>query len=133
MFAATKKGGMANITAPDVCKTTVGPAVVPIPYPNIAQLPMAVPTATKVFIDGALALTKESKIPSSNGDEAGASGGGGVVSAKVMGPTQFVMSSQKVKIEGKPAVRLNDLCKLNDGNTVGMHAAPSQLKVMIMS
>ena len=69
----------------------------------------------------------------SNGDEPGASGGGGVVSSKVMGPAEYIMSSMKVKLEGNPAVRMTDTVKINDGNTIGMDAAPSQTKMMIMS
>lgn len=133
MFATTRAGGMLNITAPDVCKTVVGPSVVPIPYPNIGMPPSGNPAAMKVFIVGAQALTKASKTVPTNGDQPGASGGGGVVSAKIMGPAEYIMSSMKVKIEGNPAVRLTDMVKLNDGNTVGLNCAPSQTKVMIPS
>ena len=133
MFATTIAGGMQNITAPDVCKTVVGPAVVPIPYPDIGVPSCATPTALKVFIVGALALTKMSKTMPTNGDQAGASGGGGVSSNTIMGPAEYIMSSMKVKIEGNPAVRLTDTVKLNNGNTIGLNCAPSQSKVMIMS
>ena len=133
MFATTIAGGMQSITAPDVCNTVVGPAVSPIPYPDIGVPSSATPTATKVFIAGALALTKASKTEPTNGDQPGASGGGGVVSTKIMGAAEYIMSSMKVKIEGNPAVRLTDTMKLNEGNTVGLNCAPSQTKVMIMS
>jgi hypothetical protein len=133
MFATTIAGGMQSITAPDVCNTVVGPAVSPIPYPDLGVPSSAMPTATKVFIVGGLALTKASQVVPSTGDEAGVSGGGGVVSAKIMGATQYITSSMKVMIEGNPAVRLTDSMKLNDGNTVGLNCAPSQTKVMIMS
>jgi hypothetical protein len=33
----TQKSDGTVVTAPDVCKTPVGSAVVPIPYPNIAK------------------------------------------------------------------------------------------------
>ena len=52
---------------------------------------------------------------------------------KVMGCVEYIMSSMKVKLEGNPAVRLTDTVKINDGNTVGMNAAPSQTKVMVMN
>ena len=133
MFATTIAGGMQSITVPDVCKTVVGPAVVPIPYPDMGMPPTGSPTATKVFIVGALALTKASKSQPTNGDEPGASGGGGVVSSKIMGPAEYIMSSMVVKIEGNPAVRLTDTMKLNDGNTIGLNAAPSQTAVMVLS
>jgi len=133
MFATTKAGGQDMVNAPDVCKTVVGPAVVPTPYPTVGMPPTGNPTTTKVFIAGAPALTKASKAMPTNGDQPGASGGGGVVSGKVMGAAEYILSSMKVKLEGNPAVRLNDMVKLNDGNTVGMDIAPSQSKVMIMS
>ena len=133
MFATTRAGGMDNITVPDICKTVVGPAVVPLPYPDMGVPSAANPTAMKVFIVGAQALTKMSKVIPTNGDQPGASGGGGVVSSKIMGPAEYIMSSVKVKIEGNPAVRLSDMVKLNDGNTIGMTAAPSQTKVMVMA
>jgi Domain of unknown function (DUF4150) len=133
MQATTKAGGQVTITAPDICKTVVGPSVVPTPYPSLGMPSTGNPTTKKVFIDGAMALTKASKIQPVSGDEAGASGGGGVVSNKVMGCVEYIMSSLKVKLEGNPAVRLTDTVKINDGNTVGMNAAPSQTKVMVMS
>jgi hypothetical protein len=133
MFAVTKMAGQATITAPDMCKTVVGPSVVPMPYPTLGMPATGMPTTLKVFIAGSPALTKASKITPSNADQPGASGGGGVVSSKVMGPIEFIMSSMKVKLEGNPAVRMTDTVKINDGNTIGMEAAPSQTKVMIMS
>jgi hypothetical protein len=133
MFATTRAGGMDNITAPDVCKTVVGPSVVPIPYPDMGMPPSANPTALKVFIVGAQALTKMSQVVPTNGDQPGASGGGGVVSSEIMGPAEYIMSSMTVKIEGNPAVRLTDTVKLNNGNTIGLNSAPSQTKVMILS
>jgi Domain of unknown function (DUF4150) len=133
MYGTTKAGGMQSSTVPDMCKTMVGVAVVPMPYPCMGNPAGASPTATKVYFCGALTLTSESKTQPTNGDEAGASGGGGVKSGKIDGPAAYTSSSGKVKIEGNPAVRLNDTMTLNDGNTVGMNSAPSQTKVMIMS
>ncbi len=133
MFATTQAGGLDSVTAPDVCKTQVGPANVPIPYPNLGVPSGGMPVTIKVFIVGAPALTKASKVSPTNGDEAGASGGGGVVSGKIMGPAEYITSSMKVKLEGKPAVRLTDMIKTNDGNTIGLNSAPSQTKVMVMS
>ncbi len=133
MFCTTVAGGMQNITAPDVCKTLMGTAVVPMPYMDMGVPSSAMPTAITVFVTGALALTKMSQTIPTNGDQAGASGGGGVVSSTIMGPAQYIMSSMTVKIEGIPAVRLTDSMKLNNGNTIGLNCTPSQTKVMIMS
>ena len=133
MFATTKSAGTAMITVPDMCKTVVGPAVVPLPYPTTGMAATGEPTAIKVFIVGAQALTKMSQIMPTNGDQPGASGGGGVVSSEIMGPAQFIMSSMKVKIEGMPAVRMTDTMKINNGNTIGLDSVPSQSKVMVLT
>ncbi len=131
MFAVTKQNGQC-MAMPDVCKTPVPPgAPVPMPYPNISMPMMGNPATLKVMICGMPALTKASKIPMSNGDQPGVAGG--VASSKIMGPTEFILSSMKVKLEGNPAVRLGDTTKQNDGNAVGAVLAPSQAKVMVMS
>ena len=130
MFAVTKQNGQC-MAMPDVCKTPVPPAgPVPIPYPNIAMPMMGRPCTLKVLISGMPALTKASKIPLSNGNQAGVAGG--VVSGKIMGQAEFVSGSQKVKLEGNPAIKLGDPTKQNDGNTVGAVLVPSQAVVMIM-
>lgn len=131
MFAVTKENGQC-MGMPDTCLTPAPPAPpVPTPYPNIAMPMMGNPATVKLLVHGMPALTKASKIPLSNGDQAGVSGG--VASGKVMGEAEFVMSSQAVKFEGNFAVRLGDTTKQNGGNTVGNVLAPSQPVVMIMS
>lgn len=131
MFAVTKQAGQC-MGVPDVCLTPAPPGPpVPTPYPNIAMPMMGNPATTKVLICGAPALTKASTISISSGDEAGANGG--TASGTVMGAVEFVMSSQKVKLEGNFAVRLGDSTKHNGGNTVGAVLAPSQSVVMVMS
>jgi hypothetical protein len=91
---------------------------------------MGMPCALKVMVCGMPALTKASKIPLSNGDQPGVIGG--VISSKVMGATEFLLGSLKVKIEGNPGVKLGDATKQNDGNIVGAVLVPSQAVVMIM-
>ncbi|WP_213307582.1 DUF4150 domain-containing protein [Paraburkholderia sacchari] len=131
MFAVTKENGQC-MGMPDVCLTPAPPAPpVPVPYPNIAMPMMGNPATTKVLIHGMPALTKASKINLSSGDEPGVNGG--VASGTDMGVMEFVMGSQKVKLEGNPAVRLGDMTKHNGGNAVGNVLAPSQPVVMIMS
>ena len=120
------------MSVPDICKTPAPPAPpVPIPYPNMAMPPMGNPATMKVLICGMPALTKASKITISSGDEAGLAGG--VVSGKNMGAAEFILSSLVVQLEGNPAVRLSDLTKHNEGNTIGMVQAPGQVVVMVMS
>ena len=83
------------------------------------------------MICGMPALTKASKCQPTNGDQGGVSNG--VVSGKIMGPTEYIMGSMKVKLEGNPAVYTGNPTKQNDGNAVGSDLQPSQNKVMIMS
>ena len=90
------------MTVPDMCNTIVGPAVSPLPYPNLGMPPSAVPTALNVIISGGLALTMDSMVEPTNGDEPGITGGGGLVSAEIMGAV-IIMSSMTVMIEGMPA------------------------------
>lgn len=132
MFAVTLAGGQCMANAPDVCQVPSPAGPVPTPFPNIGMPPMGNSPTTKVLVSGMPALTKASKIPMTNGDQAGTAGGG-VVSGKIMGEVEFVMGSTKVKFEGNPAVRLSAPTKHNAGNTIGQVLAPSQSKVMIMS
>jgi len=131
MYATTKEKGQL-LAMPDVCLTPAPPAPpIPVPYPNVGMPTMANPVTKKVMICGMPALTKASKCQPTNGDQGGVNNG--VVSGKIMGPTEYVMGSMKVKLEGNPAVYMGNPTKQNDGNTVGSDLQPSQNKVMIMS
>jgi hypothetical protein len=106
-----------SIAFPDVCKTPAPPApFVPIPYPNIAKSSDAAKGATKVKCDGNPVCTKDSNFSMSTGDEAG-SAGGGMVSSKIKGKAEFVMTSFDVKAEGKGVARAFDIMLHNDKNT----------------
>ncbi|MFC3680117.1 DUF4150 domain-containing protein [Bacterioplanoides pacificum] len=133
MFANCSVGGN-NMAMPDVCITPIGPAMVPIPYPNISMCMMAIPptTAMKVLISGGPAHNLGTKIAMSNGDQPGV--GGGVVSHMIMGPTKYLMGATATMIGGKPAARLSSMTGHNGSsmNTVGATIAPSQVKVMVM-
>lgn len=132
MFAVTIAAGQC-MAFPDVCQTPAppSPSPVPIPYPNIAMPMMGAPPAATVLVVGAPALNVSSKIPLSQGDEAGVAMG--VASGQIMGQAAFVTSSMKVSFCGSPAVRLGDSTTQNNNNTVGTVAVPSQSVVMIMS
>ncbi|MBV5319157.1 MAG: DUF4150 domain-containing protein [Desulfobulbaceae bacterium] len=133
MFATTDAGGMLSMTVPDMCNTIVGPAVAPMPYPNLGMPMSAEPTALNVIIAGGLALTMDSMVEPTNGDEPGITGGGGLMCAEIMGAAEFISSSLTVMIEGMPAVRLTDTVTMNENNTIGIGCIPSQVVVMIMS
>ena len=132
MFAVTIAAGQC-MAFPDVCQTPAppSPSPVPIPYPNIAMPMMGTPPAATVLVVGAPALNIASKIPMSQGDEAGVAMG--VASGQIMGQAAFVTSSMKVSFGGSPAVRLGDSTTQNNNNAVGTVAVPSQAVVMVMS
>ncbi len=139
MFANCQIGGM-NMAMPDVCKTPappppVGPGMIPIPYPNIANLPMAIPPTAclKVLISGGFAHNLMTTTPISNGDEAGVLGG--IASQVFIGPSKHLLGSFSVLYGGMPATRsLMDMTGQNGMalNAVGSTIVPSQFKVMIM-
>jgi hypothetical protein len=132
MFVCTNAKGMAS-AFPDTCKTPAGPAVVPVPYTNLAQMKMAnaKTLSKKVFIDGANALTIKTKIPQTKMNEPGTAGG--VVSNKNMGPAGFVSGSTILFIEGTAAVRMGSPTKQNGNppNAQGSVIAPSQTKLTV--
>ncbi len=101
---------------PDVCLTPVGPSMVPIPYPNIAQLASAQNTATDVLIGPSSlpALLLDSEVPTSSGDEAGT--GGGVASGgPPMGSCRVAMASTSVVYGSsqKGLARFGDMTEQN--------------------
>jgi len=131
--AATKAGGQC-FAIPDVCLTPVPPPVnqAPIPYPNTGMLSQAIKTSTKVKFSGMEAVTVQSEIPSSMGDEAGVNGG--VVSGCNMNKVTFKLGSSVVKVEGQPCVYLSSLTAHNGVNAnmpCGVVVAPSQVNVII--
>jgi|SoiMethySBSTD1v2_1073268.scaffolds.fasta_scaffold50515_2 Toxin PAAR-like domain len=111
---------------PDVCKTQVGPAQVPLPYPNVAQLSQAnsVTNASgkEVLVGpgGDYVLLLDAQVDSSIGDEAGSIGG--VKSGGVKGQCRLVQASQSVIYgpQEKGIVRFLDRTEQNDGNAQGM-------------
>lgn len=133
MFANCSLSGM-NFAMPDVCLTPAGPAVVPVPYPNIAMLPMALPPtcSLKHFIGMAPAHNLMTTVPMTMGDNGGVMGG--VMSGMMMGPSRHLMGSTKVFTGGMPSTKMlspsmQNLTNAPSGNTL----APSQFKVLIMS
>ena len=126
-------GTLANgqcLGFPDVCKTPAGPVVVPIPYPNIGMCPTGVQSTTKVMVMNMPALTQGSKLPMSQGDEAGVAGG--VVSGMIMGEIAFRSASSKVAFQGQKVVLLTAMTAHNGSSAnapMGVLLSPSQAKV----
>jgi hypothetical protein len=134
MFVSTTQGGQC-LAMPDVCKTPSPPLPpIPIPYPNMGMCNQATNASVKVMIVNKEVITLKSKIPKSQGDEAGVAGG--LVSGMNMGPASFKMGSSKVKIEGQPVVRLTSMTAHNGSNAnapAGTQVAPSQTKVLVLA
>jgi hypothetical protein len=74
---ARKQGGWTVYSlAPDVCKTPMGSAMVPVPYPISSELSAAFGTADSVRLNGHAAVVfKRSRTPSSKGDAPGSGTG----------------------------------------------------------
>jgi len=120
---------------PDTCKTPTPSGPVPMPYPNTALLEQSiVPTmAMSVKIVGFYAATVQTQISMSSGDEAGSMGG--VVSNMVVGPCQFKLGSETVKMEGQAAAYFGSLVGQNNTSNanvpVGSQISPSQVSVTV--
>ncbi|MCP3176343.1 DUF4150 domain-containing protein [Desulfuromonas sp. KJ2020] len=126
-------GSCGTLTTVDVCRTQIGPAVVNIPYTNIAKSSDAANTAATVFINGHPVCTKNSCFAKSTGDEAG--NRQGLHSGTIMGKAEFITASPNVYIEGIAAVRNGDLMVSNNRNTAPMplvqpRASPAPAKAL---
>ncbi len=136
MFANCQMNGQ-NLANPDVCITPIpspaGPVPTPIPYPNIAMLPTALPptAALNVLISGTPGHNMNTQVPMSNGDNAGLNMG--VMSGMVMGPCRHLMGSVGVFIMGSPATKMASPVGQNGAslNAMGNTLAPSQVRVMV--
>lgn len=131
MFPASSKGGGQCSAYPDACKTPAAPSPVVVPYPNIGMVAQATKTSTKVKIVGKAAVTKNSEMPRSQGDEAGTLGG--VVSNLNMSKVTYRKGSAKVKIQGHPVVYHTAPTGQNgtNANAMGAQVAPSQTTVLV--
>lgn len=112
-----KGSGDKAIGGPDVCKTQVGTAVVPIPYPNFTDSGKLTGGSTSVKIQGKPAMMKGSKLASSNGDDVGSLGG--IISGVNKSEAEAITYSFNVKIEGKNVVRGFDALTHNKKNAMG--------------
>jgi hypothetical protein len=130
MFANCQMMGM-DMGFPDVCLTPAGPAVVPIPYPNIAMGPMGVPAAYTVLFGGAPAHNLSTLVPMTNGDNAGVAMG--VASGTVMGPSRHLTAAFTVLVGGMPATRLTSMSLQNTTNCPGVRLVPSQVVVLLLA
>lgn len=135
MFPISTRQGGSCMAFPDVCNTPTPVGTVPIPYPNVAQLMQANPAtcSKRVRILNQAVITKQTAVPMTSGDEAGAAGG--LVSGVIKGSAQAKTGSIKVKVEGNPVVFQTCLWGQNGTNAnapIGLQASPSQIKVRVM-
>jgi len=124
MLPASNRGVGMNMGFPDVCNTPVGPATVPIPYPNIGLNAQAVPFSPVVKVSGMNALNMASKIPLTSGDEAG------VAHPTIKGPGSYVMGNPIVHIDRMAAINLTCPTTGNNMNdALGAVLVPSAVNV----
>lgn len=114
---AHKGSGGQSIVFPDVCKTPVGTAVIPIPYPNIGMASDTDKGPKSVKTDKKMPMVKGAIYKKSTGDEAGVQKG--IISSKTKGECEFMMYSFDVKFEGKNACRMGDPLFHNKKNIMG--------------
>ena len=130
MFANCQLMG-TDMGFPDVCLTPSPVGPVPIPYPNIAMGPMAVPNVPTVLIMGAPAHNMGTSIPMTNGDNAGVAMG--VASGTVMGPSRHLTAAFTVLINGMPATRMTSMSLQNSTNCPGVRLVPSQVLLVLLA
>jgi hypothetical protein len=104
---------------------------VPIPYPNIAMGPTAIPNQMTLLIMAMPAHNLGTITPLTNGDNAGVLMG--VASGMVMGPSRHLTGAFTVLFEGMPATRLTSMSLQNSTNAPGARLVPSQPLVMVLA
>lgn len=123
--AARHSGKNAIITcmAPDVCKTQVGNAVVPIPYMIISKLDWSDKTSKDVELTGMKAFNMDARTNKVTGDEPGSLGG--VKSGVNKGWCRPQSNKTSVFVNGAELLQNNNLYEMNcagpdgAGNTIG--------------
>ena len=130
MFANTQMMG-TDMGFPDVCLTPTPAGPIPIPYPNIAMGPTAIPNCPTILIMGMPAHNLGTTIPMTNGDNAGVNMG--VASGTVMGPSRHLTGAFTVLFQGMPATRLTSMSLQNSTNCPGARLVPSQALVLLLA
>ncbi|QRF58427.1 DUF4150 domain-containing protein [Variovorax sp. UC122_21] len=130
MFANCQMMG-TDMGFPDVCLTPTPAGPVPIPYPNIAMGPMAIPNCPTILFMCMPAHNLATTIPMTNGDNVGVNMG--VASGTVMGPSRHVTGAFTVLLNGMPASRLTSVSLQNSTNCPGVRLVPSQALVLLLA
>jgi hypothetical protein len=121
-----------NFAFPDVCKTPVGPAVVPIPYPNVTMSPTKIPSQFSTFLTCMPAQNLMSVGTVSMGDQPGVLLG--VMSQMFMAMDRCHLGSFKTLIGTAFASRVTSLSGQNglSPNAVGATISPSQVTTILL-
>lgn len=127
MFANSQMMGQ-DLGFPDVCMTPAAPSPIPVPYPNIAMGPMAIPNVPTILILGMPVHNLGTTIPMTNGDNAGVLLG--VASGTVMGPSRHLAGSFTMLYMNMPGTRLTSPSLQNSTNCPGVRVVPSQTLVL---
>ena len=115
---------MAICKAPSINKTPRGPSTPAIPYPVFFDLSSSQGTVSSVRFNGnPVYVLDQSTQPRCMGDEQGTAGG--VRSGTFNGEIKPIAGSSTVFIGGKPVIRANDPCTLNNGNCPGTYIVVS--------
>src|SRR5262245_23607913 len=123
MLPAANRGVGDGIACPDVCNTPDGSGgSTPIPYTNTAMNAQATGYSEVVKVSMMNALTTNSSISSSNGDEAG-------TYSSTAGKASFTSGDPIVYIDGFPAIELTSPTTQNGSNAVGSVLVPSLTNV----
>jgi hypothetical protein len=130
MFANCQMMG-TDMGFPDVCLTPTPAGPVPIPYPNIAMGPMAIPNCPTILFMCMPVHNLGTTIPMTNGDNSGVNMG--VASGTVMGPSRHVTGAFTVLLNGMPATRMTSVSLQNSTNCPGVRLVPSQALVLLLA
>ena len=103
--------GMIVCTAPCVCKTPVGPSIVPVPYFIVCPMIGATPPAKKTTAHKMPVMRLTDHTMACTGHEAGVALG--VVSNTIKGTCRPVVATPTILTEGKPTVKLGDAFLMN--------------------
>jgi len=128
MFANTQMMGM-DLAFPDVCMTP--PVAAPIPYPNMAMGPMAVPAVYNILLACAPVHNLFSTIPVTLGDQPGVMLG--VASGLVMSPSRRLTGAFTCLMGCAPTQRMTSFGIQNNTNAPGVRIIPSQPKVIVLN
>jgi hypothetical protein len=129
MFANCQLMGM-DMAFPDVCKTPPA-AMAPLPYPNMALGPTAIPVALNILFMAMPAHNMATVTPLTLGDQVGAAGG--LISQTFMSQSRHLTGAFTVLLLGTPATRMTSVSLQNTCNIVGMRIVPSQFKVLMLA